>query len=171
MIKNQNVSNEKDLLITHVFNASRDIVFRAWTDPQYLKEWFAPDGCTIEYKKIEVRENGKYHSQLHDPLHGDCWIKGIYHEVVVPEKLVFSSILTNEAGEDMDSVEAGKPKDWPNEIMTTVTFTAIGNSMKVTVHQTVPEVLAKKTGAYQSWFKMFVRLESNLVQPVNEKHE
>lgn len=43
-------------------------------------------------------------------------------------------------------------------IMTTVTFAPIGEQTKVTLHQTVAEIEAKKTGAYQSWFSMFDRL-------------
>jgi uncharacterized protein YndB with AHSA1/START domain len=150
----------KELLITHLFNAPRALVFEAWTDPEKLKHWYAPDGCTIEFKSLDATQGGSFHSCIHDPVHGDCWIKGLYKEVTAPEKLVFSMIISNENGDDVRSIEAGKPEDWPEEILTTVTFTEIGKQTKLTIHQTVSEAEAKQTGAYQSWIKMFNKLEA-----------
>lgn len=152
----------KELLITHLFDASPELVFQAWTDPEHLQHWYAPDGCTIEFKSIDVRENGFFHSCIYDPVHGECWIKGKYTEVRSPEKLVFSMILSNEQGENVSAIAARKPEDWPEAIVTTVTFTPIGKQTKVTLHQTVAEEEAKKTGAYQSWFSMFDRLNKLL---------
>ena len=155
-------NNTKELLITHLFDAPQEIVFKAWTDPEQLKHWYAPEGCTIEFKSINATQGGSFHSCIHDPIHGDCWIKGIYHEVVFPEKLILSMILSNEQGDHVNATNAGKPEDWPETIITTVTFTPIGKQTKVTLHQTVAEEEAKKTGAYQSWFSMFDRLEGLL---------
>lgn len=152
----------KELLITHLFDASPELVFQAWTDPEHLQHWYAPDGCTIAFKSIDVREQGTFHSCIYDPVHGECRIKGSYTEVKSPEKLVFSMILTNAAGDDVNSLAAGKPEDWPEAIITTVTFSPVGNQTKVTLHQTVAEAEAKKTGAYQSWLKMFDRLQARL---------
>ncbi len=156
-------NNKKELLITHLFDAPQAQVFEAWTDPEQLKHWYAPDGCDIEFKSIDVKMGGEFHSVINDPVHGDCWIKGVYQEVIVPEKLVFSMALSNEKGERVTADVAGKPEDWPQELITTVTFSPIGNQTKVTLHQTVAEAEAKKTGAYQSWFSMFDRLNALLV--------
>lgn len=149
---------EKEVLITHLFNAPVDLVFKSWTRPELLVNWYAPDGCTIEYKMINVKEGGKFHSCIHDPVYGECWITGTYLEVVADEKLVFTMALSNEAGELLESVDAGKSADWPKETVTTVTFEPLGNQTKLTLHQTAPEAEAKKSGAYQSWIKMFNRL-------------
>ncbi len=149
---------EKELLITHLFDASRETVFKAWTDPEILKLWYAPDGCTIEFKYIDTTEGGKFHSCIHDPVHGECWIKGTYLEVSAPQKLVFAMALSDEQGNLVSSAVAGKSEDWPEETITTVTFEPVGQQTKVTVHQTVAEEEAKKTGAYQSWIKMFNKL-------------
>jgi uncharacterized protein YndB with AHSA1/START domain len=148
----------EDLLITHLFDASPALVFLAWTDPLHLTNWYAPDGCTIEFKTIDIREGGSFHSCIHDPVYGECWIKGRYLRVMPFEKLVFSMVLTNAQGDEVTAGDAGKSAEWPEAILTTVTFSAIGDQTKVTLHQTVAEAEAKKTGAYQSWLKMFDRL-------------
>ena len=159
---------KKELAITHLFDATRETVFRAWTDPEQLKQWYAPDGCTIEFKFIDTIPGGKFHSCVHDPVHGDCWIKGTYIEVAAPERLVFSMVLSDEQGNSVGSTEAGKPDDWPEETITTVKFESIGEQTKVSIHQTVSEEEAKKTGAYQSWIKMFNKLNL-LLKPSNQQ--
>lgn len=155
----QSRTEEKEVLISHLFNAPRALVFKAWTDPELLVNWYAPDGCTIEFRKLNAIKNGEFHSCIHDPVHGECWIKGIYKEIVFPEKLVFTMVLTDEQGSSVEALAAGKPEDWPKETITTVTFEAIGEQTKLTLHQTIPEVQAKATGAYQSWINMFNKLE------------
>lgn len=159
-------SQDKELLIGHLFDAPIGIVFEAWTNPEILPYWYAPDGCTIEYKSIEVKQGGHFHSCIHDPQHGDCWIVGTYLEILPSEKLVFTMQLSNENGDRTDASEAGKSADWPAEILTTVTFEPIGNKTKTTIHQTVSEEEAKKTGAYQSWIKMFNKLNKHLTQGI-----
>jgi uncharacterized protein YndB with AHSA1/START domain len=151
-------SDTKELFITHLFDAPREVVFLAWTDPEQLKHWYAPDGCTIEFKTIDTTQGGNFHSCIHDPVHGECWVKGTYLEVLPNQKLVFTMVMSDEAGNSVSSVNAGKTEDWPEEQITTVTFESIDGQTKVSIHQTVSEKEAKKTGAYQSWIKMFNKL-------------
>lgn len=73
-------------------------------------------------------------------------------------------VLSNEHGNDVASADAGKPEDWPERLITTVTFEPIKQQTKVTIHQTVLEEEAKKTGAYQSWLKMFNKLSQLLIR-------
>jgi uncharacterized protein YndB with AHSA1/START domain len=151
-------SDKKELLISHLFDAPRKVVFKAWTDPEQLKHWYAPDGCTIEFKSIDARTGGSFHYCILDPVHGPCWIIGTYIEIVTNEKLVFTMIMSNEAGDAVSSVANGKVEDWPERHVATVTFESIGQRTKMVIHQTVSEEKAKETGAYQSWIKMFNKL-------------
>jgi uncharacterized protein YndB with AHSA1/START domain len=151
-------SDKKELFITHLFDAPREIVFHAWTDPEQLKHWYAPDGCTIEFKTIDTAQGGNFHSCIHDPVHGECWVKGTYLEVLPNERLVLTMVMSDAAGNAVSSADAGKTEDWPEEQITTVTFESIGEQTKVSIHQTVSEDEAKKTGAYQGWIKMLNKL-------------
>lgn len=153
------MEKSKELFITHLFDAPQELVFNAWTDPEQLQHWYAPDGCTIEFKSINAIQGGRFHSCIHDPLHGDCWIIGDYREVIFPEKLVFTMTLSNEQGDVVNAAAASKPESWPQTVITTVVFERAGRQTKLTLHQTVAEAEAKKTGAYQSWFSMFDRLQ------------
>ena len=152
-------TKQKELFITHLFDAPVERVFEAWTNPEQLKHWYAPDGCSVEFKAIDATQGGNFHSCIHDPVHGECWVKGTYLEVLQNKKLVFTMVMSDEAGNSVSSVDAGKTEDWPEEQITTVTFESIGDQTKVSIHQTVSEEEAKKTGAYQSWIKMLNKLQ------------
>lgn len=156
MTPNQNQA-AKELHITHLCDAPQAVVFKAWTDPEQLKHWYAPDGCTIDIIAMDVKEGGTFRTCIHNPQYGDCWCKGEYLEVIAPEKLVFSIYLTDADGNALDG--SGKDENWPGIILTTVVFTALGDKCSFTLHQTVNEELAKQTGAYQSWFQMFDNLD------------
>ncbi|MEO6869347.1 MAG: SRPBCC domain-containing protein [Ginsengibacter sp.] len=151
-------SQDKELLITQLFDAPIATVFEAWTDPEKLKHWYAPDGCSIEYKSIEVKEGGRFHYYIDHPLHGRAWVIGTYLEILPPEKLVFTIQLSNERGEVINGMADGKSAGWPGEVLTTVTFEYIGNQTKATIHEAVSEAEAKKTGAYKGWIEMFNKL-------------
>ncbi|MES2109113.1 MAG: SRPBCC domain-containing protein [Bacteroidota bacterium] len=153
---------EKELLISHLFDAPIGDVFDAWTDPEKLKHWYAPDGCAITYKSIEVKPGGRFHYHMHDPQHGGAWIIGTYLEVLKPEKLVFTMRFSNENGDMTDGLADGLSAQWPGDILTTVTFEPIGNQTKATIHEAVSEEEAKKTGAYKGWIMMFNKLNQLL---------
>ncbi|SHM14376.1 SRPBCC domain-containing protein [Mucilaginibacter sp. OK098] len=161
-------SPDKELLITHLFDAPIGEVFEAWTDPEKLKRWYAPDGCTITYKSIEVKQGGQFHYHIHHPLHGGAWVIGTYLEILQPEKLVFTIRFTNENGDLTDGLAAGMSAQWPGEILTTVTFESIGNQTKATIHETVSEAEARKTGAYLGWIMMFNKLNQLLTGQLPE---
>jgi uncharacterized protein YndB with AHSA1/START domain len=155
-------ATDREVLITRTFDAPRKLVFQAWTDPEHLKRWHAPQGCTIEFAALDLRQGGTFHSCIRTPDGHDCWCKGVYLEVVPPERLVYSIALADEHGNLVDSADGGKDLDWPQETTVTVTFAEHGAQTKLTLHQTVSEELAKRTGAYPSWLQMFDRLAEDL---------
>ncbi len=52
----------REVVFTRIFDAPRELLFKAWTDPEHLKRWFAHDGCTIHFSMIDIRPGGVYHS-------------------------------------------------------------------------------------------------------------
>jgi uncharacterized protein YndB with AHSA1/START domain len=77
----KNNVNSNEVLIEHIFNASPEKVFSAWTDPEKLVKWYAPDGCTVHFKKVNAETGGQFHSCISNPQYGDCWAVGEYKEV------------------------------------------------------------------------------------------
>ncbi|HOZ88124.1 MAG TPA: SRPBCC domain-containing protein [Bacteroidia bacterium] len=157
-LKGKTYAAKNEVLIRHLFNAPLHLVFDAWTDPVQLPQWFAPDGCSIFYKKLNLCEGGKFHSCFSNPLHGDCWCVGTYHEITRNRKIVYSIAISNESGEIVKPADVGMDPDWPGETLVTITFKDLGDLTEITLHQTVSEKVAKRSGAHPSWIQMFERL-------------
>lgn len=157
-------SADPDVLITRDFEAPRELVFRAWTDPQHLQQWFAPHGCSVEFRKFDFREGGRFLSCIRNPQYPACWCAGVYREIVAPERIVFTMGVSNEQGQLLTATQAGMDPDWPQETVLTVTFADLNGKTRLILHQTVSEALAKKTGAHPSWLQMLDRLAAELTK-------
>ena len=81
---------DRDLVLTRIFDAPREKVYRAWTDPQLLPKWFAPLPWTTPFAKLDVRAGGANRITMRSPEGVDHPNSGIYLEVVPNEKLVFT---------------------------------------------------------------------------------
>lgn len=79
-----------ELLITRLIDAPRDKLFRAWTDPALLKQWFAPHPYTTPEAALDVRPGGASRIVMRSPDGQDMPMHGVYLEVVPNEKLVFT---------------------------------------------------------------------------------
>lgn len=154
--------NDHFVFISRIIGAPRELVFQAWTDPEHLKRWFAPRGCTIHFSAIDVREGGEFLSCIKNPRFKDCWCKGTYLEIIPPEKIVYNLAVSDEQGNLITPEEAGMDPEWPGETTVTVTFTELQGKTKLTLHQTVSETVAKRTGAHPSWIQMLDILEEHL---------
>lgn len=79
------------LHLTRTFTASREKVFRAWTDPEALKRWHAPaDDFSTPHVEVDLRVGGRYRIEMKDPQGESHVVTGVYREITPPEKLVFT---------------------------------------------------------------------------------
>jgi uncharacterized protein YndB with AHSA1/START domain len=148
----------RTIRIERMFDAPRELVFDAWTQPEQLLQWYAPRGCTITLVKLDARAGGRFHWCIHNPSFGDCWCVGEYQEVVRPERIVYTLATADRAGNKIEPVQAGHDPRWPRETLVTVTLTDVRGSTRLTLEQNVSESLAKRTGAHPSWLQMLERL-------------
>ena len=98
---------EATLHLKRTFAATREKVFRAWTDPEALKRWWGPEGFSTPAAEIDLRVGGKYRIAMRSP-HGDTYqLVGTYREVRPPEKLVYTWAweAEPEQGETLVTVE------------------------------------------------------------------
>jgi uncharacterized protein YndB with AHSA1/START domain len=123
----------KPFEISRVFDAPRDRVWAAWTEPDRLKQWFAPKGFTSPHCTLDLRPGGLYHYCLRGADGKDMWGKWVIREVVKPKKLVFVVSFSDPQGGI--TVHPMNPT-WPREILSTVAFEAQGGKTKVTVQWT-----------------------------------
>jgi len=157
MEQTQETAN-REVNISRVFNAPRELVFKAWSDPEHLKNWYAPNGCTIDIRAFDFKVGGVFHHCIKNPVYGDCWILGVFNEITEPERIVNTMGFSNEAGDVIEESPESKDAEWPGKIQTTITFEDMDGKTKLTIHQNVSEAVAKRSGAYQSWLQMLDNL-------------
>ena len=82
---------ETTLRLRRTFAAPRQKVFRAWTDPEELKKWFAPgDDYTTKVPELDLRAGGRYRIEMHSPDGNVHCVLGTYREVSPPDRLVYT---------------------------------------------------------------------------------
>ncbi len=155
-------STEPELVIIRVFDAPRELVFRAWTEPEHLARWWGPNGFTTPFCKVDLRPGGAWHLCMRSPDGRDFWCKGIYREIVVPERIVTTDFFADEEGNLVPPTHYGMSADVPAEMLLTVTFTEQDGKTKLTVQQSLPLSLAKSIGAVEGWNQSFDRLAEQL---------
>jgi uncharacterized protein YndB with AHSA1/START domain len=113
---------ERSIEIVRIFDAPRELVYQAWTDPEHMTQWWGPKIFTNHSCKLDVRPGGAWQIVMRSPDGTDYGCKGVYSEVKPPERLVF----TNDAVDQND-----KPL---LKGFTTVTFEKHpGNKTKLTL--------------------------------------
>lgn len=87
-------ADDRDLVLTRIIEVPREKLFRAWTEADVLKQWFAPKPFTTPFAELDVRAGGSNRITMRDPDGNDYPNAGVYLEVVPNEKLVFTDAFT-----------------------------------------------------------------------------
>ena len=143
----------RDLVITRLINATPDKLFRAWTEPELLKQWFAPLPYTTPVAELDVRPGGAAHIVMRGPDGVDMPCPGVYLEVVKNQRIVSTDAY----------VRAWEPSAKP--FMTLIlTFEDQGGKTKYTArarHWSVADREAhEKMGFHQGWGQCADQLEA-----------
>jgi uncharacterized protein YndB with AHSA1/START domain len=87
-------ASDRELVLTRIIDAPREKLFKAWTDPELLKQWFAPRPYTTPAAELDVRPGGANLVVMRDPEGKDYPNRGVYLEVVENERLVITDAYT-----------------------------------------------------------------------------
>lgn len=145
----------EELFLTRIIGAPRGLVFKAWTDPKHLANWWGPRGFTNPVCEVDVRPGGLIRIDMRGPDGTVYPMKGVFHEIVEPELIVFTSTALED--------EKGKPLF---EILNTITFEDFNGITRLTLHaklltrdfKMTPQVAAALAGMEQGWSESLYRL-------------
>jgi uncharacterized protein YndB with AHSA1/START domain len=142
------------IVVTRVFDAPRDLVFQAWTDPERLKRWWGPKGFSNPVCEIDSRPGGAIRIHMRGPDGTIYPMTGVFQEIVEPERIVFTSAALDEKGDPLF------------EVLNTVTFAEHGGKTKLTLHARVTKTTAKAArylaGMEQGWNQYLDRLDEEV---------
>jgi uncharacterized protein YndB with AHSA1/START domain len=94
-------SPQRTLVIERVFDAPRDMVFKAWTDPERVAQWWGPHGFTNPVCEMDVRPGGALRIVMRAPDGAEYPMEGVFREIVEPERLVFTNIAVDQKGRSL----------------------------------------------------------------------
>ncbi|MGH7177468.1 MAG: SRPBCC domain-containing protein [Tepidisphaeraceae bacterium] len=151
--------SEREILITRVFDAPRDLVWQAWTDPRHIAQWWGPRGFTTRVTELDLRAGGAWRYVMTGPDGTEYPVKGVFREVVPPERIVTS----DEFDEGFQAVSSA---DLPRGIVMTCIFDDVGRKTKLTLkvaHASAEErAKHEKMGVVGGWQSSFDCLDEFL---------
>jgi len=160
--------NTRDLVVTRVFAAPVELVWKAWTEPEYVMRWWGPDYFTSPSAKMDFREGGTSLVCMRAPEDfggQDMYSTWVYQKIIPMERIEFIQNLADKDGNQIDPAQIGMPPEFPRDMRTVVTFKDLGNGkteMTVTEYNmpTADTELGKNAelGLNQSLDKMVVSL-------------
>jgi uncharacterized protein YndB with AHSA1/START domain len=138
-----------ELSITRVFDAPRALVFDVWTKPEHLAHWWGPKDFTLPVCEMDFRVGGAWRFVFRGPDGKDYGSDSVFREIIVPERIVFTSIL--------DHIHGCK-------VHTTLTFTEHDGKTMVTIHQIHSVESDETKGALVGWTETLDRLDEYLAK-------
>jgi uncharacterized protein YndB with AHSA1/START domain len=118
-------AEDLDIIITRIFDAPRELVFEAFTDPKHIERFWGPDGFTSTVRELDLRPGGAFRIEMRGPDGAAYPCEGNYREVVPPERIVYSG------GPDCGHPCGG---GLPPRAVVTISFADKGGKTALTVH-------------------------------------
>jgi uncharacterized protein YndB with AHSA1/START domain len=136
-------TTEHELVMTRVFDAPRNLVFKAWTEPDRIKQWWGPRGFTTLSCEMDQRPGGAWRVRSRSPEGKEYTSQGVFRELVEPERLVFTYAWVD---------AKGKPG---HETLVTVTFAEQSGKTVLTFHQGVFASITSRDAHEEGWSSAF----------------
>ena len=106
----KNQSKKQDLVVTRIIDAPVELVWKAWTDPEFVMRWWGPKDYTSPSCKIDLHEGGKYLFCMRAPKDQggqDMYNAGVYKKIVTMERLEFTQGMADKDGHSIDPAQVG----------------------------------------------------------------
>ena len=159
----------KPFVISRTFDAPRDLVWKAFTDPDRMAQWWGPKGVEIIASKMDLRPGGTYHYGMRTPDGKEMWGRMLYRSIDAPERMVFVNSFSDASG---GLTRHPLAPNWPLQLLSKFFFKAAGDKTTFTVEWTpmepTPEEQAAFDGGHESmrngWTGTLDQLEAYLKQ-------
>jgi len=160
---------DRPFVMSHLFNAPRARMWRAWTELEELIQWFGPAGVTISTAKLDFQPGGSFHYCMRTPDGRDMWGKFAYREIIPQEKIILVNSFSDANG---GTTRHPMVATWPLEMLSITTLVEEGSKTKLTIECSPlnPTDAEKKTfdsahdGMRQGWSGTFGQLTGYLAK-------
>lgn len=165
MDDNDNTNQSGELVITRTFNAPRERVWEAWTNPEQVKHWWGPEGFTAPSAAIDLKVGGKYLLCMRSPEGQDFWNTGTYREIVPMERIVCTDSFADAQGNVVPATHYGMSADFSLEMDLTATFEDVeGGKTRLTVRYNGVPGGEDRANAIAGWNQSLDKLAATVEQ-------
>ncbi len=148
----KSVTEIERMVVTRVFDAPRELVWKAWTEPEYVMQWWGPKGFTAPVCEIDFRVGGKYLCCMRAPDGQEFWNGGEYHEIVPYERIVSSMYFADSDGNKVGPEQYGIEHEAVEGASDVILFEDFGvGQTKLTFIGNEPMESAKMSGQLEGW--------------------
>jgi uncharacterized protein YndB with AHSA1/START domain len=162
-------ADDREVVFTRIIQAPRALVFQAWTDPAHLSKWWGPHGMTNPVCEVDLRPGGAQRIVMRSADGVEYPMRGVFHEIVEPERLVYSCIIEDHPAEWHAQLRQnyGSSDSQPtNELLFTVTFEEFHGHTRITILTRFPATADRaaflKMGMSEGWGQSLEKLEALL---------
>jgi uncharacterized protein YndB with AHSA1/START domain len=149
---NETHNDTERMTITRVFDAPRELVWKAWTDPKYVMQWWGPKGFTSPTCKIDFRVGGKFLCSMKSPDGQEFFNAGEYHEIIPHEKIVSSMYFADAQGNKVEPEHYGIEHEAIPDARDVALFEDLGNGQtKLTFIGNETMESARESGQAEGW--------------------
>ncbi len=153
---------DNEFTITRYFDASREQVWKAWTEPEQMMKWWGPKTFTSPSCKIDLRAGGKYLFCMRASDGKDYWSSGTYREIVSERKLLFTDNFADEKGNTVPASYYGFKEEFQQDLNVTVTLENQKNGTKMILKHAGMPAGEMSNLAILGWNESFDKLEKSL---------
>ena len=139
-----------EFVISREFDAPRDLVWKAFTEPERLKQWWGPKGFTVDVAEVDLRPGGSFRYGLSGPNGYKMWGRLAYEEIDPPARLVSIVSFTDDAGNPIR--HPLEPK-WPLEVRSVMTLEARGDKTLLTIAAAPYNAPADEVSVFEAGFE------------------
>jgi uncharacterized protein YndB with AHSA1/START domain len=161
-LTNAPATQEKALVMVREFDAPRELVWKAWSEPEHYMRWWGPRDYTCPSCEIDFRVGGVFLGCMRSSEGQEIWSTGVYREIVPLERIVCTDSFADADGNVVPATHYGMPADIPLEMLVTVTLEDLGGRTRMTVrHEGLPAG-EMTDGANAGWNESFDKLAESL---------
>jgi uncharacterized protein YndB with AHSA1/START domain len=131
---------DRVLIITRIFDAPRELVWKAWTEPERMVKWHGPRGFTSTIERSGFRPGGAFRIHMRGPENDEHWTQGVFRGIVAPERLVMTGCWADAQGRPVGP-----------ETTVTVTLENLGARTQLTLHQALFESVTARDAHNGGW--------------------
>ena len=166
----KNTVNEIErMVVTRIFDAPRELVWKAWTEAKYIMQWWGPKGFTAPVCKMDFRVGGKLLCCMRSPDGQEGWNAVEYYEIVAYEKIVSLMYFSDPEGNKIDPAQLGIEPAIEGAYDVTL-FEDLGNGQtKLTFIGNEPMESAKNSGQLEGWNEILEKVAAVVAELAQAK--